>query len=123
MNFVPKRRKPKPMGLREETRVRSESHKKWVRGHECAIAGRAGHVCGGKIEAAHVRTGTDGAKDIKPGDNWTIPLCGMAHVPDQHQIGEAAFERKYGIDMKAIAAELWRRSPHRRKWEESRGND
>lgn len=110
--MIPKRRKPAKMGLREAPQIRSEAHKQWVRGHECAIAGRNGHACGGKIEAAHVRTGTDGGMGVKPGDNWTIPLCGMAHIPDQHQHGERAFELKYGIDMKALAAELWLRSPH-----------
>nr|WP_140393855.1 putative HNHc nuclease [Nitrospira cf. moscoviensis SBR1015] len=75
-------------------------------------------LCSGGIECAHVRTGTDGGASLKPGDNWTLPLCRVHHA-EQHQIGESAFERKYKINMKAIASELWQKSPHRRKYEES----
>ena len=126
-----KRRKRERFGTRQETRIRCPAHLAWVRGHECAIAGkyfdrdmdgrgRWPHRCEGKVIAAHVRTGTDGAAGIKPSDCWVIPLCesmtGGAHKA-QHNWGEATFERRYGIDMKAIAAQLWRASPHRIRYE------
>lgn len=112
MTFL-KRRKPEPMGTRESVQIRSPGHLAWVRGFECSVINRrAAHECFGRSEAAHVRTGTDGGTGLKPGDNWVIPLCSEAHR-EQHQIGEAAFERLYGIDMKAIASALWKRSPHR----------
>lgn len=63
------------------------------------------------IEAAHVRIGTDGGIGLKPGDQWTIPLCSMHHRK-QHRIGESTFERIYNIDMKVIAYQLARKSPH-----------
>lgn len=113
--MIPKRRRPQHMGLREEPQVRCPSHLAWIRGHECAIAGRAGHVCDGKIEAAHVRTGTDGGLSVKPSDTWTIPLCADAHRR-QHAIGEASFERLFQIDMKAVARKLADVSPHKHKW-------
>lgn len=116
MAILPKRRKPQALGIRQSPQVRCAGHLTWVRGHECAIAGRAGHVCTGKIEAAHVRLGTDGGMAVKPGDNWAIPLCAGAHA-EQHNIGEASFSARYGIDMKATAAALWRRSQHRKKVE------
>jgi len=99
-----KRRKPEPMGVRESGVIRCPAHLQFVRGFVCSIYGK--HECDGKSEAAHVRTGTDGGTGMKPGDNWAIPLCGGAHR-EQHQIGEPAFERRYGIDMKAIARRLW----------------
>lgn len=101
---------------KEETRVRSPGHLSWVRGFSCCVEGRNEPGCGGKIEAAHVRTGTDGGTGLKPGDNWVIPLCGIHHSR-QHQLGETSFERFYGISMKAIAADLWQKSPHRIKHE------
>lgn len=114
MNWIPKRLKRPRMLHKDETVVRCHSHLQWIRGHECAIAGRGEHLCLGKTIAAHVRVGTDGSTSKKPGDNWTIPLCesmtGGAHK-EQHQIGERAFEKRYGISMKEIAAALWEKSP------------
>ncbi len=108
-----KRRKREPMGVKEPTVIRSAGHLQWVRGHECA----AQNVhCSGNIEAAHTRSGTDGGTSMKPGDNWAIPLC-HEHHRFQHQIGEAKFEAVFLINMKQIASELWRGSPHRLKLE------
>lgn len=114
--MIPKRRKAPSFGLRETPQIRCVGHLTWVRGHCCAIQDKAGHTCNGKIEAAHVRTGTDGGMSVKPSDTWTIPLCGEGHR-EQHLIGEPAFERRYAINMKKIAAELATKSPHRRRWE------
>jgi hypothetical protein len=100
------------MRLRESPQLRSPAHLKWVRGHECSIAAK--HDCIGKIQAAHVRTGTDGGTGKKPSDNYTIPLCIRAHS-EQHLMGESAFERKYQFSMLAMAHELWLRSPARRR--------
>jgi hypothetical protein len=55
---------------------------------------------------AHVRKGTDGGGNLKPSSWWTISLCHYHHIDDQHIIGEPAFERKHGIDMKALATEF-----------------
>ena len=68
------------------------------------------------IECAHVRCGTDGGKALKPSDRWTLSLC-RCHHAEQHHIGERAFEKRYGLDLLALAQEFARRSPHRRLWE------
>lgn len=109
---LPKRKKAEKLGVRAAPQIRNASHLKWIRGHDCAICGtlRSSYP----IEAAHVRTGTDGALGVKPSDCWAIPLCSHHHR-DQHLIGEAEFERIHKIDMKAIAQALWAKSPHRRK--------
>jgi hypothetical protein len=65
----------------------------------------------GPIECAHVRSGTDGGMALKPSDGWAISLCSRHHA-EQHRIGEAAFERKYNLDLHAIAMAFSRRSPH-----------
>jgi len=51
---------------------------------------------------------------MKPGDDWTISLC-ATHHNGQHQVGEPEFERRHGIDMKALAREFAARSPHKAK--------
>ncbi|HVJ31608.1 MAG TPA: hypothetical protein VND94_00715 [Terriglobia bacterium] len=105
------------MGVKTGDVIRCASHLAWLRTRQCAVARAAGHVCEGKIEAAHVRSGTDGGIGIKPSDIYALPLCAGGHR-EQHCIGEAAFERRYGIDLKQIAAEHAKASPHRRKWEQ-----
>lgn len=111
---LPKRRKRRASG-REQPQIRCAGHLAWVRGHACSVGGASGHGCGGKIEAAHVRGGTDGGLGVKPSDTYTIPLCSDHHA-EQHRIGEAAFCKRYAIDMIAIANGLARISPHRTKW-------
>lgn len=94
-----------------EKRFRCPSHLRWVRQHACCVPG-----CDRRpIEAAHVRTGTGGGTGLKPDDTWVISLCSHCHR-HQHQVGERAFERETGIDMKALAAEFAAKSPHRSKF-------
>ena len=109
-----KRRKREKFGMRQETRIRCPSHLAWVRGHVCAVWDK---FCWGNIEAAHVRSGTDGGAARKPSDCWVIPLCGHHHSR-QHAIGEPEFEKRYAIDMQRLAMQLWQRSPARIKYEQ-----
>jgi hypothetical protein len=51
---------------------------------------------------------------IKPSDKWCISLCRDCHA-EQHRIGEASFERRHGIDMKSLAMEFAKASPHKAK--------
>lgn len=53
---------------------------------------------------------------VKPSDAWTVSLC-RDHHSEQHRIGEPAFERAAGIDLKKLAAEFAIKSPHWRKME------
>lgn len=87
-------------------------HRAWVRGHRCSVPNCAGLP----IECAHVRRGTDGGQGLKPSDQWTLSLCRWHHA-EQHAIGEEAFEKRYAIDLLALAEEFARRSPHRHLWE------
>ena len=112
--MLPKRRKPSRLGLKDRPQARIPGHLQFVRGHECSINSA---LCDGPIEAAHARSGTDGALGVKPSDWWALPLCALHHRI-QHDIGEKQFEHNHSIDMKKIAQALWQRSPHRRKWED-----
>lgn len=118
MIFLPKRRKPeRPHVPRVLQRVFNR-HRRYIRSLECSVKNCACQYRIGiwenpehrRIECAHVRTGTDGGTGLKPSDWWTIPLCAVRHR-EQHNVGEGTFERVYGLDMKAIALALARKSP------------
>lgn len=114
MNFtLPKRRKRERFNSREETHYRNASYLKHIRGFRCTIADK--HECEGRIEAAHVRNGTDGGLSVKPSDFFTVPLCCGAHR-EQHQVGEQTFWTRYGIDPLKVADRLWKASKHYREW-------
>lgn len=79
--------------------IRDPAHLAFIRDLPCCHCGRH------QSQAAHVRKGTNGGTGIKPGDDWTLPLCHECHHL-QHQIGEVAFFK----DMDAarrLARNLW----------------
>ena len=98
---------------RQEENRRSRAHRQWVRGHACSVPGCQDRP----IECAHVRSGSDGGIGLKPSDIWTISLC-REHHAEQHRLGEAEFQLRHGIDLRALAEEFARRSPHRNRWSE-----
>lgn len=87
---------------------RFASHRQWIRGHVCAVAG---DDCGGDIECAHVEgSGTKGM-GMKADDWATIPLCNYHHA-ERHRIGWRTFDARHRLDALALAKELAARSPH-----------
>lgn len=121
MNFMlPKKRKRITTKL--ATVIRCPSYLAYVRRHVCAVSTYNGYgelCCEGSIEAAHVRTGTDGGVGMKPSDRFALPLC-SGHHRRQHQVGEKPFEKESGIDMRAIADGMWAewlKTSTGRKWE------
>ena len=109
-----KRRKRERANIRAETRVRWPAHLQFVRLHVCALQNIR---CAGKVEAAHIRMGTDGGIGVKPSDNYAVPLCNFHHRT-QHNLGEAAFWEAAGIDPLKLAAQLWQSSPARPRYEQ-----
>lgn len=69
-------------------------------------------ACGarGRVEAAHVRRGTDGGTGTKPSDRYAVPLGGIGlcgcHAK-QHRIGETEFWGALGVDPLNISLRLW----------------
>lgn len=115
--MIPKRRtRPKMMPPKEDAPIRCQSHLKWVRGHECAVAGAA-VICMGRIEAHHLQSfrAIEGGMGMKVGDDKCVPLC-SGHHDSVHTLGQPAFERHYKTNLEATAADLWRTSPHGRAW-------
>lgn len=84
------------------------AHRAWIRRHRCCVPGCANLP----IECAHVRRGTDGGQSLKPSDRWTVSLC-REHHGEQHRIGERAFEKRHGIDLRGLAEAFAKASPHR----------
>jgi len=62
------------------------------------------------VDFAHLRSAANAGKGQKPHDIFGVSLC-RTHHNEQHQLGVEAFNKKYGIDLWALAAELARRSP------------
>lgn len=100
--------------LRSKPKLRSPAHRKWVREHACCACGR---VMG--IECAHVRRAANSGKGMKPSDAYCVSLC-REHHSESHR-GEQSFERKYRLDLMALAQEFYRRSPHRKKLDDPYG--
>ena len=95
---------PKP---RTKTSRNCAAHRAWVRHHRCSVPGCRNVP----IECAHVRNGTDGGLGLKPSDKWTVSLCQFHHL-EQHELGEAEFERRYDLNLIELAREFARRSPY-----------
>ena len=87
-----KRRKPPRSGIARAPRREYPAHLQWLRGFECAVSDVE---CKGKVEAAHVRLGTDGGISLRPSDWFANPLCEHHHRAVQHAKGERTFEKTY----------------------------
>lgn len=102
---------------KEVARHHFPSHLAWVRGFLCAA--HAAGECEGKTEAAHLRSGLPaefrGGTGQKPDDRFAWPACTKHHA-EQHRIGEASFQAKYGLNLLALCEKLAATSPHKKSW-------
>lgn len=83
------------------------AHLKWIRGMNCCVKGCTGRP----IHAHHVRIRSGSGIGLKPGAEWTVPLC-QAHHSVLHLIGSTTFNDRHGVDMRALAIDLAGRSPY-----------
>jgi hypothetical protein len=118
--MIPARRKrPKMMAPKDDAPIKCPGHMKWVRGHECSVAGKGVfgplgtfvgfHECEGRMEAHHVKSRGAGG-----GDEQVVPLCSLAHKNIHDGCG---FSGVSGSDLALIAKRLWQASPHRVAYE------
>ena len=113
------RTKPRP-----DDRVYSPGHLKWIRGRECCVAtadfGPQAIVCDqGRCDPHHAKTRGAGGNDSQ-----VVPLCRRHHTQlDSWGIGQETFQDIYKVNLLELAAEYWRLSPHRRKWEQAHGRE
>jgi hypothetical protein len=96
--MLPGRRTRPKMGVRKEPRRIFQTHRQFVRRHDCVVPG----CHEGPIEFAHVKSRGAGGHDAQG-----ISLC-LAHHREQHQVGIMTFQARYGIDLFALAAEFAR---------------
>lgn len=90
-------------------------HLSWIRKLPCSVHGPD---CRGRVHAHHVRENTGAGTGLKPGDAWTVPLCGEFHHLEFHRIGAQSFAAKHGIDLRALAIRLASASPHIKRMNE-----
>ena len=62
------------------------------------------------VDFAHLRSSATAGMSQKPHDVFGVSLCRKHHT-EQHSLGVDAFDRNYGTDLWALAAEFARRSP------------
>lgn len=106
MSYLPPKRKRERSGILREPKRKWPRHERWVRGHGCSIPG----CTGTPVEFAHVRDASNSGTGLKPHSAFGISLC-FAHHREQHSVGVETFQRRHGIDMKALAALFVKRSP------------
>jgi hypothetical protein len=105
---LPAKLKRPRMGARVLVQKIWPRHRRWVRSHGCCIP-----ECDAvQVEFAHVRSAATAGTGQKPHDAFGVSLC-HTHHDEQHRLGLARFEAKYGIDLRALAAEFAQRSPDR----------
>ena len=104
--LLPHRLKRSKLGVRLPPRKIWPRHRRWVKSHGCCVPG-----CGAtSVDFAHLRSSGNAGMGQKPHDIFGVSLC-RNHHDEQHNLGLDAFDRKYAIDLRALAAEFARRSP------------
>lgn len=100
-------------GIRDDEKpINSSKHRDFVRGQRCVAARPL--ECRGPVQFCHYHGFKDGGITRKPGDERGFPACWHHHIAVQHNVGELAFQLRYGIDLKVITLDLARRSPDQR---------
>lgn len=115
MPAVPK--PPKTVKVRKHLKARREpkafqhrrvpAYREWIQGYACLLRGRDSKIrCPLGVfgsECAHVKSRGAGGDDI----GNCVPLC-PDHHQEQHRIGIQSFQKRHGIDLYFIAADLGR---------------
>lgn len=100
----------KPIKRRRKARrgpLRDPKYRAWLRRFCCMLRGQDNfRSCDSwQVDPAH--TGRVNGMSSKAGDDTCLPLCRKHHA--EYDSGRVAFEKKYGVDMKALAKEYWTR--------------
>ncbi len=94
----------------KDGRIECKAHLRFIRQQQCLVAASGG--CWGRVEAHHVRRGSNVGMGATPGDDRAVPLCHRHHIAQFHGMGYWWFMNRYdNIDMTAHADRLWRDSP------------
>jgi hypothetical protein len=104
--MLPRRLKRPKLGVQVPPGKIWPRHRRWVKSHGCCVPGCDATV----VDFAHLRSASNAGMHQKPHDIFGVSLCRQHHI-EQHSLGIDAFDRKYGTDLWALAAEFARRSP------------
>ena len=104
--LLPRRLKRLKLRVHVPTRKVWPRHRRWVKSHGCCVPQCEATI----VDFAHLRSSANAGMSQKPHDVFGVSLCRHHHV-EQHSLGVDAFDRKYGTDLWALAAEFARRSP------------
>ena len=104
--MLPNRLKRPKLGIQPTSHKVWPRHRRWVKSHGCCVPG----CCATTIDFAHFRSAANAGMARKPHDGFGVSLCRAHHI-EQHNLGLETFERKYGVDLQALAVEFARRSP------------
>jgi hypothetical protein len=105
MNLPDRLQRPR-MGVQVPEKKIWPRHRHWVRSHCCCVPDCQAQT----VDFAHLRSVTNAGTAQKPHDGFGVSLC-RRHHDEQHCLGVDAFNRKYSLDLWALAAEFTRRSP------------
>lgn len=93
--------------------MRDPKYRRWLTGLPCLISailirhiGEAG-VYSTQLEPTDPAHTQNNGTSSKGPDSSCVPLCRIHHR--EYDAGRAAFEAKYGVDMKVLAAEYYNR--------------
>lgn len=104
--MLPPRRKPKRSGIERAIKRVWPRHRSFLRSHHCVVTGCMAEP----IEVSHIRTAANAGTGLKPHDSSACPMCHGHHL-EYHQDGHDTFEKRHGVNLKAMALEFTRRSP------------
>lgn len=99
---------------------RFPQHLRWLRSLPCVLDGNPDHVCDGRIEAMHVDHAGGKGVALKVADYHAVPGCSGTHA-EYHQHGARTWERKWRVDLVAVAKLYAAKSPHRHLWSGANG--
>jgi hypothetical protein len=103
--LLPRRLKRSKLGVQVPARKIWPRHRRWVKSHGCCVPDCDAAI----VDFAHLRSSATAGMSQKPHDVFGVSLCRQHHT-EQHSLGVAAFDRKYGTDLWALAAEFAQRS-------------
>ena len=105
--LLPRRLKRSKLGVQVPGRKVWPRHRRWVKSHGCCVPECDATI----VDFAHLRSSANAGMSQKPHDIFGVSLCRNHHA-EQHLLGVDAFDRKYGTDRRALAAEFARHSPY-----------
>ena len=104
--ILPRRLRRLKLGVQVPARKVWPRHRRWVKSHGCCVPECDATI----VDFAHLRSCANAGMSQKPHDIFGVSLCRNHHA-EQHLLGVDAFDRKYGTDLRALAAEFARLSP------------